>query len=738
MNLLQPSRWHPRIQLQAKGLLTGRRIVNGARVTFPTVGAASLERFYSLGPGPGEVLVRNHRSLVSPGTERAIFMDAANAGGRFPMTPGYSAVGQILAVGPQVRGLAKGDRVVSSLGHVSHGVIRASRVTKVPSGVADEDACFHSLALISLAGIYRARPLAGETVAVVGRGLIGLLALKLLHTAGGFHLVSVARSSRNGDLARLCGADDVLTAEALAGLSADAVIDATGSPAAVAEALKGVRSGGRFVVLGSPRGITENMPLEAIHRRNIQVLGAHIRALPDSAESPAVRTKQSCTEQYLRWLAQGRLSMHDLISHRLTPATVSEFYRQLAHDDASVVGAVIEWDKLEASRDDVWTAPDAATPLGEQLRPKEWLTEWARRKVQSKKIMPVDLSEPVGNVRFALVGCGAAAPQTAKGFITAPSATLVAGMDTNIAVAETFARSFGVRATNSLDDILNDPNIDAVFVGVPHFLHEPLATRCAEAGKHIIMEKPLATSVADIDAMIAACRKHGVLLMANYSRRYEPEMAFARRLVEQGALGRLLGSCIVFGEEKRDSYWIDAATMQLNWRGKRKESGGGILANVMVHHLDYAGYITGESVADVCADYDSLHMPAGVEVEDSVSVHYRYANGALGTLVACSRCPGMQDYQSFWGTHGQIRLSREGSRFFTRQPIPGFAAGRWHQFPELPDIDSRAVLIEKFARSILLGTPLDISPENSRAVTRVVEDAYGSAARTQHSLVLSS
>jgi hypothetical protein len=88
----------------------------------------------------------------------------------------------------------------------------------------------------------------------------------------------------------------------------------------------------------------------------------------------------------------------------------------------------------------------------------------------------------------------------------------------------------------------------------------------------------------------------------------------------------------------------------------------------------------------------------------------------------------MQDYQVFWGTHGQIRLSREGGRFFTRQPIKGFAPGRWHSFPELPDIDSRAVLIEKFARSILTGAPLDIPPENSRAVTRIVEVAYASKA----------
>jgi UDP-N-acetyl-2-amino-2-deoxyglucuronate dehydrogenase len=243
------------------------------------------------------------------------------------------------------------------------------------------------------------------------------------------------------------------------------------------------------------------------------------------------------------------------------------------------------------------------------------------------------------------------------------------------------------------------------------------------------MEKPLGTSVAEIDAMISTCRDHGVLLMTNYSRRYEPDVAFARHLVEQGALGRFLGSCIVFGEDKRDSYWIDGATLQPNWRGTLRGSGGGILMMVMVHHLDYAGYITGEQVTEVCADYDSLHAPPGVEVEDSAVLNYRYANGALGALIASSRCPGMQDYQVFWGTEGQIRLSRDGSRFFTRQAIDGFTPGRWQKFPELPKVDSRAILIEKFARSVLTGAPLEISPENSREVTRIVEDAYANRPR---------
>jgi NADPH-dependent curcumin reductase CurA len=131
--ILQPSRWHPRLQMRAKGLLTGRRIVEGCRVRFPCPNAACLERHFYLGPGSGEVLVQNHSSLVSPGTERAVFVDAPNAYGSFPFAPGYSAAGQIVAVGPNVSGFKVGDRVVTSLSHSDGGVIRVSRVNKIPT-----------------------------------------------------------------------------------------------------------------------------------------------------------------------------------------------------------------------------------------------------------------------------------------------------------------------------------------------------------------------------------------------------------------------------------------------------------------------------------------------------------------------------------------------------------------------------------------------------------------------------
>jgi predicted dehydrogenase len=317
-----------------------------------------------------------------------------------------------------------------------------------------------------------------------------------------------------------------------------------------------------------------------------------------------------------------------------------------------------------------------------------------------------------------------AAAKTVQAIHRAPSSTLTWAVDTNPDTVQRFSERFRIAGTTRLDDVLASRDLDAVFVGVPHFLHADLAIRCAEAGKHIIMEKPLATTTADIDEMIAACRRNGVLLTTNYSRRYRPNVRFARQLVEQGALGRLLGSCIVHGEEKSRRYWLDPATEQTNWRGQWSTSGGGVLINVLVHHLDYFGYITGEQIVRVSCDYDTFASPPGVAVEDAASVQYRYSNGAIGTIVASSHCPGAQEYEVLWGTDGQIRLTRETGEFWSRKTLDGRAAGAWHSFPRLPSIDSRAELIERFARAVFSKSVPDISPEDSRHVTQVVEMAY--------------
>jgi predicted dehydrogenase len=299
-------------------------------------------------------------------------------------------------------------------------------------------------------------------------------------------------------------------------------------------------------------------------------------------------------------------------------------------------------------------------------------------------------------------------------------------MDASPAALTAFGRRFGIPTTEQLDELLASPQVQAVFVSVPHHLHLPIALKCAAAGKHIIMEKPLGVSAREIDEMISACREAGVLLTTNFSRRYRSSVQYARSLIERGAIGRLLGTCIVYGDEFPRKFWIDSRNDQPNWRARMATSGGGILMTHMVHYLDYFSYLTGEKVERVWCDSAALSVPELVEVEDTACVQYRYAGGGFGTLMSSFSCPGQQEYEVIWGTDGQIRLERESGQFYSKHQIDKLAPGSWHEFPLSAQVDSRAVLIEKFARAVFSKTQPDIPPESSRDVTLLAETAYRS------------
>lgn len=726
MKALNPGNWNPRLQLWCKAALKRRRPLSAERIAFPGARAARLEQYLFLGPGPGELQVQNRVSAVSPGTERATLLDLPNTPSRFPSYPGYSSVGEVVTIGAGIKGIRRGDRVATNLGHCSAGIVKADKSILVPAEVTDIEASFCRLATIALGGVRQAGLLAGESAAVMGRGVIGLLALKFLAVAGVRPLASIARSESRASAALEAGATEIINTNIhpnrLNAARFDVVIEATGSSEAIQAALRCTRDGGRIILLGSPRGVTSDLGVGELCDRGIQLVGSHISQLPDRSPAPGVDSKESYSRLFLELLAHKKMSVADLVTDRLTPETAVTFYERMSAGSDDSLGAVIDWGThAGGSAFASWKRPQAQ---GNRIRPVQRLTAWAKSLTQDELTLPAELSQSLGNLRFALVGCGMAAPKTAQAICRAPSCSLTWAVDTNQEVLTRFSERFQVRGTARLEEMLAADDVDAVFVGVPHFLHANLAVQCAAAGKHIIMEKPLATSVADIDAMTAACRQHGVLMTTNYSRRYRPNVRYARKLVEQGAIGRLLGSCIVHGEEKSRRYWLDPQTEQPNWRGGWATSGGGILMNVLVHHLDYFGYITGEPISSVSCDYDILTSPPGVAVEDIASVRYRYANGAIGTMVASAHCPGAQEYEVLWGTDGQIRLTRETGEFWSRKTLLGKPAGAWHAFPSLPSIDSRAELIERFARAVFANTEPDIAPGDSRRVTQVVERAY--------------
>jgi UDP-N-acetyl-2-amino-2-deoxyglucuronate dehydrogenase len=330
-------------------------------------------------------------------------------------------------------------------------------------------------------------------------------------------------------------------------------------------------------------------------------------------------------------------------------------------------------------------------------------------------------------LKIGMIGCGEIAYKaTAVSIESIDSAEMIVGVDPVEHVARSFGETYGIETTTSLDAVLDSPDVDAVIISAPHYLHAPLAIAAAKAGKHVMVEKPIAVSLQQADEMIAACKEAGVLLAVNLVSRYDPPAIKAKELIEAGAIGEIIALKFHGASNKADNYWTGGFTqrVQTTWRKSKAESGGGILIMNFVHDIDRLRYITGLEAVRVYAEYDTFITD--VEVEDFITVSIRYDNGAIGSLLAASCARGGQSTGNrIYGSHGQIIFDNGGLRVYTTKAISGLEQNAWTTF-ELPHVDSRAIYIDRFAQAVREGTPPDIPGEEGRKTLEVIVAAYKS------------
>jgi predicted dehydrogenase len=333
-------------------------------------------------------------------------------------------------------------------------------------------------------------------------------------------------------------------------------------------------------------------------------------------------------------------------------------------------------------------------------------------------------------LRIGMIGCGEIAVQTARGIAAAPSARHAMVMDVDARVAADLGNTYGVPHTTAVADLLASPEVDAVYVAVPHYLHAPIALEAIAAGKHVLVEKPIATTLEDADRMIAAARARGLTLSVAYLAQGNAALRRVRDLVADGAIGRVLGTRIVLRSDKPESYWTGGFTgrIQTDWRSSKAKAGGGVLIMNTVHDLNTMRWLVGLEVVRVYAEYDTF--TTAVEVEDFVAVTYRYANRAIGTLEAGSAIRGrdpLREVNRIYGELGQIVLTGP-ARLYLARDAAGFAAAQWHELPpeEEDPTRGRAAAVEGFARAVLDRQPPPVSAEDGRAALEVIVAAYRS------------
>lgn len=323
------------------------------QVLFVRQGVAELRECEMPEAGEGDLLIRARVSLLSPGTERAWLLSLANTAPRYPQGIGYCHVGEVVAVGAGVEGWRVGERVASRSPHVMYAAAKASSCNRVPEGLSEEHAAFFRLGSIAMQAVRKARIELGESVAVIGCGLIGLLAMQLARLNGALPAVSIDKEARRLAYARATGADAALPADeglkaalrALCGGSdPDVVIEATGHPEAVPAAFDLARFGGRVVLLGSTRGETEAVNFyRDVHKKGLTVLGAHESARPRLDSAPGRWTHEADQETALRLLFHRRLRVDPLVTHRFAWRDAGAAFDRLIGWEPGMLGTLLDW-----------------------------------------------------------------------------------------------------------------------------------------------------------------------------------------------------------------------------------------------------------------------------------------------------------------------------------------------------------------------------------------------------------
>jgi len=252
-----------------------------------------------------------------------------------------------------------------------------------------------------------------------------------------------------------------------------------------------------------------------------------------------------------------------------------------------------------------------------------------------------------GPVNWAIVGCGAISDLRIAPSLNASTINRLAAVTSHDnEKAARFGRKHGVeRVFPSLEALLQEPGLDAVYLATPNGLHAAQTLMACQAGKHVLCEKPMALTVADCEAMVSAAESHGVKLGIGFNFRYNPALRELRRLLAEGSIGQVLHTTARWGLPSGRSGWrLDAAL-----------AGGGVLMDMGTHLIDLLRFLVGREVVQVHALLDTA--TGGWPLDDLMTATLEFAGGVQGVLAATSRFAFVPNDVEVYGTAGSIRAS---------------------------------------------------------------------------------
>lgn len=605
---------------------------------------------------PGGLLVRTAHSLVSAGTEKMIVdlakksllgkarsrpdlvrkvLTTARKQGVLntfkkvqskldtPIPLGYSSAGVVIEVGDCVSEYRVGDRVACAgagyANHADYNYVPRNLSARIPDAVSLEAASFATVGAVAMQGVRQAAPTLGEQVGVIGLGLVGQLTVQLLR-ANGCRVFGFDPDPVRAKLAVELGAHCAVSADAEAavegfsrGRGLDAVIVAASTPSAgpLEQAGELSRLRGRVVVVGL---VGMEIPRSIYYRKELDLRMSMAygpgRYDPDFEERgfdypiAYVRwTEQRNLEAFLELLADGDLQVEPLITHRFDLDDALEAYDLITAGKQPFLGVMLEYG---AELD----SPNTASSLEP---PSPAIT------VHSK---PID-KDLIG---VGMIGAGSFAVSVLLPALKA------AGGSENVAIAsaggmtaQRVAAQHGFRtATASPDQIIENGDVDAVFVLTRHNLHAPLIIQALEAGKFVFCEKPLALSLDELAEIERARAQHdgGGDVMVGFNRRFAPLVQELARHYEARTHPLVM------------HYRVNAGFLASDhWQHDPVEGGGRILGECC-HFIDVLQFLAGAKPVRVHAE--SISGDSRYRGDDNVSLTIRFADGSVGSLLYTS------------------------------------------------------------------------------------------------------
>jgi polar amino acid transport system substrate-binding protein len=596
----------------------------------------------------GRVLVRTVASLISAGTERAavelvskglvqearqrpdlvkaVVQKVKNEGllntfasVRDKMAAsqslGYSASGIVAAVAEDVSEFQVGDRVAcAGVGYASHAEVLSvpkNLCVHLPEGVSFESGAYGTLGAIALQGVRLTEPTLGESVVVIGLGLVGQLTVQLLK-ANGCRVFGLDLDQARVALALELGADKAsVSSETSAkeietwtrGHGADAVLitAATDSNEPVELAARVSRLKGRVIVVGMT-GM--NIPRAPFFSRELKLVISMSygpgRYDPEYEERghdyplPYVRwTEKRNIESFLELIGDGRINIERLTTHRFPIAEADRAYQLISGELREPnLGVVLNYD------------PEA--------------------EVVRKISLGASVRKPEKSIVLGVIGAGGYVPAMLLPHFKTEGVEFRSIATASGISAHDVGKRFGFAyAVSSAEEVLDDANVNLIVIGTRHDLHAELARKGLERNKHVFVEKPLALDDEQLDAVLEAAGRSTGRLMVGFNRRFSPLAQRAKELFN----GRDTPLSML--------YRVNAGRIPKEHWTQNAEEGGGRIVGEVCHFVDLMQFLTGAPPVSVFAESISARSSKIVDA-DSVFITLRFADGSNGTVAYLS------------------------------------------------------------------------------------------------------